>query len=459
MSYDVDHSGEGSRRRPILDRRRVMSPLGIQTGRGCVTVTALAVLASLCCARSVSPAVEEPASRMPPSGLPGQASASDSRPARHRSPVAEPARDDLDGSMLTVQEAGVLSPGVFELGLLVDNYDRDPLGIDVVDGGVAWRVGVVRPLELHFGYQLTRSVSSPGTHPVPPPPLDIVVLDGRVPSDPYRAMYWPMPYLAHHTARVDDMVSGEYSFGAKVRLFGQRGVRPAVAVSSQLTLPSSTAAYELSKGSGSGGLDAGFHVAASWRHERLRVSANLGMSLTGELRRGDRLIVVGHEVSLLERDIRRPKFLHSGLGVGFRVWGGLWALAEVSGWTPFGEHTPMQSESGASDALGGLQLRVRNLSLGVGIRWHLYPPPDGMTLSTGPLAGAADLTRVSEAERARFLDSLGADSQRPGANMVVLGLPADAPLPDGARLVARDYETSTRGNVGVAIRLSVRVGK
>jgi len=351
--------------------------------------------------------------------------------------------------MLTVQEAGVLPPGVFELGLLVDNYDRDPLGIDVVDGGVAWRVGVVRPLELHFGYQLTRSVSSPGAHPVPPPPLDIVVLDGRVPSDPYRAMYWPMPYLAHHTARVDDMVSGEYSLGAKARLFGQRGLRPAVAASSQLTLPSSTAAYELSKGSGSGGLDAGFHVAASWRYERLRVSTNLGISLTGDLRRGDRLIVVGHEDAPLERSIRRPRFLHSGLGVGFRVWGGLWALAEVSGWSPFGEHTPMQSD----------QLRVRNLTLGVGIRWHLNPPRDGMTLPTGPLAGAADLTRVPEAERTRFLASIGADSPRPDANVVVLGLPADAPLPDGAGLVARDYETSTRGNVGVAIRLSVRLGR
>jgi len=393
-----------------------------RAGRRCA-----AALASLFCVHSVSSAAEEAAS--------------------------------LDGSMLTVQEAGVLSPGVFELGLLVDNYDRDPLGIDVVDGGVAWRVGVVRPLELHFGYQLTRSVSSPGSHPVPSPPLDIVVLDGGLPADPYRAMYWPMPYLAHHTARVDDMVSGEYTLGAKVRLFGQRGLRPAVAATSQLTLPSSTAAYELSKGSGSGGLDAGFHVAASWRHQRLRVSANLGVSLTGDLRRGDSFIVVGREGSALEHTIRRPRFLHSGLGVGFRVWGGLWALAEVSGWSPFGDHTPMQNESGASDALAGLQLRVSNLTLGVGIRWHLNAPRDGVTLSTGPLAGAADLTQVSEAERTRFLASIGADSQRPEANVVVLGLPADAALPDGARLVARDYQTSTRGNVGVAIRLSLRLGK
>jgi len=386
-----------------------------------------AALAGLCCAHPASSLAEEPAS--------------------------------LAGSMLTVEEASVLSPGVFELGLLVDNYDRDPLGIDVVDGGVAWRVGVARPLELQFGYQLTRSVSSPGSHPVPPPPLDIVVLDGSLPSDPYRAMYWPMPYLAHHTARVDDMVSGEYTFGAKVRLFGPRGLRPAVAATAQLTVPSSTAAYELSKGSGSGSLDVGFHVATSWRHERLRVSGNLGVGLTGDLRRSDRLLVVGDESTPLERTIRRPQFLYSGLGVGFRVWGGLWAVAEVSGWSPFGDHTPMQNEAGASDALGGLQLRVRNLTLSAGIRWHLFPPRDGMTLPTGPLAGAADLSRVSEAERTRLLASIGADSQRPGANLVVLGLSEDTPLPEGASTVAREYATSTRGNVGVAIRLLVRLGR
>ncbi len=83
--------------------------------------------------------------------------------------------------------------------------------------------------------------------------------------------------------------------------------------------------------------------------------------------------------------------------------------------------------------------------------------PSGEDLA--PLAGAADLTRVLEAERADFLASIGADPQRPEANVVVLGLPPDTPWPDGTRFVARDYQTSTRGNVGVAIRLSVRLGR
>jgi hypothetical protein len=361
--------------------------------------------------------------------------------------------------MLSVREAGVLPPGTFEASGWLDNYDRDPLGLDIVDGTVGLRLGVVTRLEVYFGYQITRSVSSPGSHPVPSPPLDVVALTGGAPAHPYRAMYWPMPYLSHHGARVGDMVSGEYTVGARTRLFEQRGARPAFSVSAQLTGPGTTARYDLSKGSGSGGVDFGLHAAASWRHQRLRVAANLGTTVTSGLDPSDRFILVGDGHAVQEAPIVRPNFVHAGLGARFRAWRRVWAVAEWSGWGPFGDRTPMQSESGASDLLAGVLVPAGNATFALGVRWHLRAQAHGLVLSTGPLAGALDLSNVDADARAAFLDSFGVTEQRHGANLVVTGFPAGVSLPDGARYIDETYETATQGNIGLAFRLSFRFGQ
>jgi hypothetical protein len=365
--------------------------------------------------------------------------------------------DSLSAAMLSVQEAGVLRAGLFEVAFRLDNYDRDPLGIDVMDGVVTCRLGVARGLEIDLGYEITRSVSSPGAHPVPPPPLDIVVASGARPVGAYRAMYWPLPYLKHYPARVDEMVPGEYTLGIKGRLFRQRGLRPALALGLEITAPGDTARYSLSKGSGSGSVDVGLRAAASWRHRRLRVSANLGATFNGAVDPGDRFISVSDH-QLEDATIRRPYFLHSGLGVGFRVWRGFSLLAEASGWAPFGGHTPMQSEYGATDVFGGLDLRVRGLTLALGVRQHLNPQQNGMSLPTGPLAGAVDLSGASEAAQNAALASIGARDHRVGTNLIVLGWPNGLPLPEGAQRIPDHYDTHTTGNAGFIVRLSMRLG-
>jgi hypothetical protein len=374
-------------------------------------------------------------------------------------PAEEAGRNpEASGSLLfTVREAGVLATRDFEASFLLDNYDRDPLGIDVVDGSVALRLGLLSRLEVCLGYQITRSVSTPGAHPVPSPPLDIVLLGGSAPAHPYRAMYWPMPYLSHHPARVEEMVPGEYTLGTRVSLLEGRRRRPALTLGARVTGPGTTARFDLSKGSGSGGTDVGFHAEATWSLERLRVSGNLGVSLTGDLDPGDRLIVPGQEP--VQSGIRRPNFLHAGIGARLRLLPGLSAVAEVSGWGPFGARTPMQAESGASDLLAGLLLEVKQLTLALGLRWHLRPQVHGQSLPTGPLAGAVDLSSLREDERSQFLATLGTSAQRHDANLVVVGLPSEIGLPDGARILAPSYETSTRGNLGVALRLSFRLGR
>jgi hypothetical protein len=297
----------------------------------------------------------------------------------------------------------------------------------------------------------------PGAHPVPPPPLDIVVASGDLPAGPYRAMYWPMPYLKHRPARVDEMVPGEYSFGIKARLFHQRGLRPTLALDLHVTGPGDNARYELSKGSGSGSVDVTLRAAASWRYRRLRLAANLGATLNGALDPADRLILVS-QGRVEDLAIRRPNFLLSGLGVGFRIWRGVSLLAETSGWAPFGGHTRMQSEYGATDVLAGLELRVRIFTLALGVRQHLDPQQDSLMLPTGPLTGAVDLSDVPEATQNAALASIGAQGHRSGTNLVVLGWPQNLALPTGARRIPDQYPTQTTGNTGFLVRLSARLG-
>ena len=121
----------------------------------------------------------------------------------------------------------------------------------------------------------------------------------------------------------------------------------------------------------------------------------------------------------------------------------------------FQSHKQQTAYGALADASGEL----KGATLAAGFRWHLNPQPHGLTLSAGPLAGAVDLSGVPPAERTRFLGSLGVEVQRPDANLVVLGLPASSALPQGAGHVALSYETSTMGNLGVALRVSIRLGR
>jgi len=268
-----------------------------------------------------------------------------------------------------------------------------------------------------------------------------------------------MPYLSHHPAKVDEMVPGEYTLGARTSLIEGRGWLPSLTLGAQLTGPGTTARFDLSKGSGSGGIDFGLHTEATWSHRRLRVSGNLGVSLTSDLDPADRLIAPGAETAVRDVQIQRPDFLLAGLGARLALLRGVAAVAELSGWGPIGGRTPMQAESGASDFLGGLLLEVKQFTVALGLRWHLGPQLHGRVVETGPLGGAVDLSELGQDERSRFLASLGATGQRHDANLVVVGLPADAELPEGAGIVAPSYTTSTRGNLGVALRVSFRLGR
>jgi hypothetical protein len=362
------------------------------------------------------------------------------------------------GGLASIQEARVLEPGHFAFGLVVDNYDRDPLGLDAFDVRIDWRLAVVHRLELYGRYQISRSVSTPGYDPVPSPPLDIVSLGpSAAPRAPYRALYWPMPYLAHHGARVDDMIPGEYSFGVRVQVAYQRGWRPLLAVNAELSVPGDMASWPLQKGSGTGSLDGRLSGAATWEYRRLSVSLNAGYTKSGDLERSDRLIVQGIGGSeVTEERIRRPDLLEGGLGVRYALRRGLSAFAEVAGWEPVGSHTPTFSSGGATDVLAGVQIAVKGVCLTAGYRQHLKPPPDGAVEPTGPLAGGLDLSAMSDAAQGRYLASLGIDPQlhRPGTSLVVVDTPPGRRDPRGSQRIPDTHLSHTTGNGGVVLAVS-----
>jgi hypothetical protein len=360
--------------------------------------------------------------------------------------------------MMAVEEAETLGRRHFALGFTADNYDTgDSLGLDVFDVRLAWRFGVTERLDVYGRGEISRAVSVPGMEPIPPPPLDIVVpRGGTIPRAPYRAIYWPMPYLGDEPANLLQMIPGEYAFGLKVRLTSQRGLRPATSAGAAISIPSTSLAHDLAKGSGSGSLDAGIHGAATWRANRLTVSANAGYTANGSVRRGDRLVMVtGSE----ESPIIRPDIASDGAGVRVRISRHASFCGELSGWLPVRYRTPVFQDIGNADALAGFEFAFRALRITAAVRHHFQPLPNGVLLDSGPLGGSLDLSGANPAERDAYLRAIGIDppNQRNGARTIVVSPPDNVPVPPGATAIPREYRSNTKGNNGIVIALAVAI--
>lgn len=359
------------------------------------------------------------------------------------------------GGMLSVPEATVLEPGHGSIGFVMDNYDRDPLGLDIFDARVDWRLGIVHRLEFFGRYQISRALCVPGAVPVPSSPLDIFVTgQAMAPHPPYRAIYWPMPYISHHSASLLDMTPGEFTFGVKTLVHHQHGKVPEMAASLSVTVPGDMSMYALGRGSGSGSVDVTGSGIATWKiNSRVKVSGNLGLTRNGPLKFSDRIVT---QSSLNDDVITRPMFLSAGIGARVRL--AKWASisSEYSGWSPISHATSQFDEAGASDFIAGLELRYRAFGFVAGFRQHLFPPRNLMTLPTGPLAGALDLSSLSPQAQQDYLHSIGMDpsAHRPGANLVVLGN-SNVPDPAGSHRVDPTYKTHTTGNDGTVFALSL----
>jgi hypothetical protein len=351
------------------------------------------------------------------------------------------------GGMLGVQEPWVAPAGHGAAGVVLDNYDRDPLGLDIDELRTSVRIGIGHGFELYGSYYFSRAVVVPGRSPVPPPPLDIVVASGPVPTTPYRPTYWPLPYLSGKNNSVGDFIPGEIILGGKRLLFQQRGGRPAVSASANLILPASRDLRNIHRGSGPASIDGALHIAAGWKLRRWTFAGNLGVIVSGRGPEDDRVITSDGSV---DRIPRRPSFLRTTAGARFRIERHISLMAEAFHLQAIGGRTRTENSVGATDLLIGLQFEFGHLCLTTGYRQHMWPPPTNTQLPTGPLAGAINLSNVSAAQRDAFLASVGAPltNRRSDAALVVTGVPPGIPLPTGASGIPATYVTSTTGNGG-----------
>jgi hypothetical protein len=287
--------------------------------------------------------------------------------------------------------------------------------------------------------------------------MDIVVVSGPAPTPPYRPIYWPLPYVGQSSSGVDDMIPGDIVFGFKRQLALQRGRRPALSLSANIIAPGSNSLRYLHRGSDSASIDWAVHAAAGWTFGRWTFAGNLGYIRSGSLSYfNDDRIIADDGVTQLHLD--RPDFVRLAGGARFRKSKRTSWIAELYHLGPIGPRTPTLESVGATDALLGLQLDVWRFTFIAGVRQHLFSPPDHALRPTGALEGAVDLSGVSREHQREYLNAVGAAPfYEPGnSSLLVTGVPADVPLPDGARRLPDTYVTRTKGNVGTIFHVALR---
>ena len=359
------------------------------------------------------------------------------------------------GGMLAVQETDLVGKHRLTLGFGLDGLDRDPLGLDIVEIPLAWRFGLSDRVELWGRSELSKAVLVAQVQPWPPPPTDIVLAPGATaPKNPYRSVYWQMPYLADHSASVVDTKPGEHMVGAKWLALKEGVRRPSVALNAYVTFPSGTDSASLARGAGLDAPSVGGLVAAQRGIGRWSVSTNLGYRILPSVHHPDQ-VIDGHTDRSMS--IRTANILSWGAGVRVRLRSWCSLSGEYSGLAPVGGHTTMLTHADNHDVLAGLHLRMRRLGVSIGYRQHLWPQPNGEIQSTGPLGGGVDLTKVAPQQRAEYLASLGAptNEERQNTSLVVLGEDPGLPLPPGAIRIPATYRFSTTGNSGIVFALSV----
>lgn len=359
------------------------------------------------------------------------------------------------GGMLAVQETDIVGRHRLVLGLGLDGFDRDPLGLDIVQVPLAWRLGISSRVELWGRSELSKAVLVAQYQPWPPPPTVIVLAPGATaPKLPYRSVYWPMPYLADHSASFVDMKPGEHMVGAKWLALREGQRRPSVALNAYFTLPSATDSAALARGAGLDAASLGALAAVERTRGWWSVSGNLGYRILPSVHRPD-LIIDGQSLRSLSLDA--PDVLSWGAGARFRLRSWCSLSGEYSGFAPVAAHTTMLTRADAHDVLAGLHLRARRLGVSIGYRQRLWPPRNGRLQPTGPLAGGIDLRGVAPGASADYLATIGAptDVGRPDASLVVLGENPELPLPPGAIRIPATYRSSTTGNGGIVFAISV----
>lgn len=380
-------------------------------------------------------------------------------PAARAAPPVEPGLSLLGSGLITLPDTATVAPGHFTLGFTLDNKDRDPLGLDVLDYSVAWTFGIAPRLEAYGHHVLSRVVALPEAPALPPPPLDLIVAGGAPePPRPYYALYSGAPYVNKRGSdRFDSFLPGDFVFGLKYRLREAKGARPAIALAAQATAPLTQALGDLQSGAGTGGLDVTGRLVAEWRPGGHEVVGSVAFTRVGKARVGDRVLVAASGSALRSRpeDLDLPDRLEVGAGARRFFSRRLAAVVETAATLEVGPRTPTLDRAWPVDALAGLQVRWGGSRLTLGLRYHGHSLPSGQSRPS-PLSGGIDLSAVADDERRTWLRASGLGAAgaelRPGSQVLLLAgdlaLPA---LPEGARVVPPRYPVRSEHQFGFVV--------
>jgi hypothetical protein len=373
------------------------------------------------------------------------------------SPWPSPAPSLSGSGLFTLPDTSTLAPGHFTLGLALDNRDRDPLGLDLFDYGVAWGAGLAPRLETYGRWTVSRVASLPEPPVLPPPPLDLIVLSGSAPPPPRYALFPATPYVNKRgSARFEAFVPGDVVLGLKLRLREARGARPALALGGELKLPLSREVADLQSGAGTGAVDATARLTAQWRSGRYDLLASASYTRTGGPPLGDRTIRAGQGAVPRVSDMPLVLADRVDVGVGVRrdLRRRLEAVVEITAALDVGARTPTVDATAPIDVVAGVQTRFGGARLGLGLRYHGHALPSG-DRRPSPIAGLVDVTGVTDDVLADWLRAAGAGAVltdlREGSQRLLSGAPAGVPLPEGARVVPADYAVRSEHQLGFVI--------
>jgi hypothetical protein len=376
--------------------------------------------------------------------------------------VRDPWSGLLGSGLLTLQDTATLAPGRVGLGLTIDNRDRDPLGLDIVDGAVAVRAGVTRWAEAYGQFVLNRSVAVPDTPVNPPPPLDLLVPPGtQVPARPYYSLYSPAPYLddtgvIHFGAGQP----GDALVGLKARVLTPEGARPGVALNLDVRFPLGSSLRDLQAGAGTGGVDLRTGAIAEWHAGGWSVVASSGFTRVGQPSHPDRIVRMRDGLAeATDEPLILPYRVDVGAGVRRSLGASFAVVGEVTTVFETGRRTRALDRSRPVDFLIGLQARRRNLQATAGLRDHRNALPSEQTLAS-PLAGFVDLTGATGDATAAYLQAIGFGGAtsllRTGSHRLLVPPPGAAvALPAGARVIPSEYRITSEHQLGFLFVLSV----